>query len=186
MNGKNWFVIEAHEGAGGRAQLALCVAGLEVWRPVDFKRRGDRGRHRKPQRDIPVPRFGRYFFVRCAMSAPLLDAIRHTNGVAEILRACGTNEPVAVPDEQIAWLKVNKLDDKAVENFPAKGDRIRIKGGPFMGFEGVVRQIDKRGVLSLDVDMFGRLAPLILEASHVEIVTVGGVAAISTSKHRAA
>lgn len=181
-----WYVVETHESGGDKAQLALAIAGASLWRPFDVRRDPTRGKGGKPRRDIRTPRFGRYFFIHVDMSDTLLDAVRNTTGVADVLCAHGSGTPIAVPDEQIEWLKTHCDDGKACENMPVIKDHVRVKEGPFAGFEGPVMAVDKRGVLKVDILLFGRLSPIIVESGHVDIVKLAKSRAISTNAKRVA
>jgi transcription antitermination factor NusG len=174
-----WFVIEASENGGDKAQLALAVAGLTIWRPFDVQRDPTRGRHGKPRRDIRTPRFGRYFFIRCAMTDDLAAAVRTTTGVADILGAKDSGKPLPVSDDQIEWLKTHRPEDRGADHLPRLKDRIRIKEGPFAGFKGLVTAVDRKGVLKVEVEIFGRPSPMIVESGHVEIVFRAKPSAIS-------
>jgi transcription antitermination factor NusG len=182
-----WFVIEANENGGDKAQLALAVAGLTIWRPFDVHRDPTRGRHGKPRRDIRTARFGRYFFIRCAMTDDLAAAVRTTTGVADILGAKDTGKPLPVADAQIDWLKAHRPEDsRATDHLPRLKDRIRINEGPFAGFEGVVTAVDRKGVLKVEIEIFGRPSPMIVESGHVEIVFRAKPSAISAYAKKAA
>ena len=169
-NSSAWFVIEANENGGDKAQLALAVAGLTIWRPFDVRRDPTRGRNGKPRRDVRTPRFGRYFFIRCVMTDDLAAATRATTGVASILCACGSNEPAAVPDEQIAWLREHRTAAAINAATFTKGDRVKFKDGPFAGLGALVRGVDKRGALQVEVEIFGAMTPTIAESGAVELV----------------
>ena len=181
-----WFVIEATENGGDKAQLALAVAGLTIWRPFDVRRDPTRGRNGKPRRDIRTARFGRYFFIRCAMTDDLAAAVRTTTGVAEILGVKASGTPLPVSDDQIDWLKTHRPEDKTAEYLPRLKDRIRIKEGPFAGFEGVVTAVDRKGVLKVEVEIFGRPSSIIVESGHVDIVSRAKPSAISAYAKKAA
>ena len=182
----SWFVIEATENGGDKAQLALAVAGLTIWRPFDVRRDPTRGRNGKPRRDIRTARFGRYFFIRCAMTDDLAAAVRSTTGVADILGAKGSGTPLPVSDDQIDWLKSHRPEDKTAEHLPRLKDRIRIKEGPFASFEGIVTAVDRKGVLKVEVEIFGRPSPMIVESGHVDIVSRAKPSAISAYAKKAA
>ena len=180
-----WYVVAAREGSLDRARLHLAVAGLTIWAPVDVKRSPDRSRSGLPRRDIRIPRFGRYLFVRCPMSAGLAQAIDHTAGVAGLLRAPGTDEPSPVPARHIEWLQAEKAPEKPASPFAA-GDRVRFREGPFTGHEAIVRGVDKRGALHVEVELFGRPSPIVIEAGHVEITQQAKSRVIQAFKsHRA-
>jgi transcription antitermination factor NusG len=50
------------------------------------------------------------------------------------------------------------------------GDVVSVVSGPAAGQQGVVERVDSGRALRLDTSKFGGLAPLIIEASHVELV----------------
>ena len=77
-----WYVVEAMDGAVNRAHVGLAVGGLNVWMPIDVKRM-PRARNGQKRNDLKIPRFGRYFIVRCTMTDALQDAIKNTPGVRD-------------------------------------------------------------------------------------------------------
>ena len=182
-----WYVVEAMDGAANRAHMALAVAGLHVWMPIDVKRM-PRARTGQKRHDLKIPRFGRYFFIRCVMTDALQDAIKSSQSVRDLLKTCGTNHPAAVSQAHIDWLRDHKVaDDKTAAAAPyVTNDLVRIvgEGNPFAGFEGLVTSVDKHGVLCVEINLFGGLTPSIFEARHVEMVQPAKSRAISTLKHR--
>jgi transcription antitermination factor NusG len=117
------------------------------------------------------------------MTDSLLEAIRRTIGVSEILCACGTDSPAVVPDGVIDWLRQSEHEERTkAPDGPVKGDVVRIKEGPFAGFEGRVTDLDKRGVVEVELTIFGRLTPAIFEVEHVEITKLAKSRAISSTK----
>lgn len=183
-----WFVVETTEGGGDKAQLALAFAGVPLWRPFDVKRDCSQGRKGKPRKDIKTPRFGRYFFIRCAMSDELRDAILNARGVATILCGCGTDNPAPVADDVIAWLRSPAATVDSVKDAPKRRDTVKVVEGPFAGMSGKVVNVDKKGVLHVELDVFGRLTPSIFQAGHVTITRHGAERRgyLAKTKHRAA
>jgi transcriptional antiterminator NusG len=52
-----------------------------------------------------------------------------------------------------------------------KGDAVKIKDGPFDGFEGTVEEVDtEKGMIHVIVTIFGRATPVPLEYWQVEKV----------------
>ena len=181
---QSWYIIESTEGGAGKAHLAFATAGIEVWRPFDVRRDPARGRGGKPRRDIRTARFGRYFFIRCGLNDCLLAAIRATTGVSSILCACGTDNPAPVQDAVIDWLRASEAHERNAPDdaMPVKGDGVRVKEGPFQGHEGRVIKVDKRGIVEVELEIFGRSTPSIFEVEHVEIVKPAKSRAISAKK----
>ena len=179
--GAAWYVVEAYEHSVENAYLRLAVAGLKVWMPVDFRRPANRARSVAPRRDRPTPRFGRFFFVNCAMSPGLQHAISVTPSVAGLLLAAGSDRPAPVPAYVIDWIRDNppKRTAETCAKFVV-GDVVRVLVGPLAGFQGPIEDVDKRGSIRLCIDIFGRPTPLVLEVGHVEMALQAKSRAIST------
>ena len=100
--------------------------------------------------------------------------IRETPGVGDFVG--DRNQPVPMSEED-----VNKIlrisapkedgDEKVVKIEFAKGDAVKIKDGPFDGFEGNVEEVDpEKGRIQVIVTIFGRATPVELEYWQVEKV----------------
>lgn len=165
---QRWFVVEAFEHSVAQARLNLAVAGLHVWAPVDVKRQPNRSRSGAPRRDLRIPRFGRYLFVRCKLTDALRNAIDNTPAVAGLLVAAKGEAPTPIPDHVIAWLREPPQAEETPFGYVV-GDTVRIIDGPFATFEAKVEDVDKRGALRLSVEILGRSTPLVLEVGHVEM-----------------
>jgi len=169
--GLAWYVVEANERQVDTAYLRLALAEAEAWAPIDRVRPADRrGKRAKKPNTPPVYRaktyrFGRFFFVRVEMTASVWQAIEAQAGVRRVLSAC------PIPDEMIAFHREN-APAKRAELPPEfkKNAIVRIKAGPFSGFQGVIEDLDSRGVLVVGVEIFGRTTPVCFEVAHVELV----------------
>jgi transcription antitermination factor NusG len=172
-----WYVVEAFEGKDFDVCLRLAAARFRVWRPIDEIKISRRWAGRKTDRATrairKVPRFGRYLFLEVAMSDAIRWAISATPGVRGFICAAGSNEPAAVPSELIEFYRNHAPKRDARGNSIGKGDRVRIAAGPFADHEGSVVDIDKRGILRLEICIFGSPTPLIIEVGHVELVEQG-------------
>jgi transcription antitermination factor NusG len=174
---KQWYVVEAFEGKDFDVALRLAAAGFNVWRPVDEIRSGARwsgkkiGGNRRLIRK--VARFGRYLFVELEMTDAVRWAIRTAPSVFGFICFAGTNEPAIVPRELIDFYRDNMPARGASGKDIHKTDRVRIKDGPFAFCEGVVDDVDKRGILRVTISIFGGPTPLIIEVGHVELVEQG-------------
>ncbi|WP_424363589.1 transcription termination/antitermination protein NusG [Methylocystis parvus] len=172
-----WHVIECIEGKDKEAYGRLAALGFEVWRPTLKKRESTRWqgkplekRQRKP---CYVPIFGRYLFIQVDMSDAIFGAVLEQPGVYSWLCYAGSDDPATVPDEWIAHYKQFKPECVDVMPTLAAGDKVGITQGPFAGLQGVVNRVDKRGVVCVQLDIFGRPTPLILPVGHVELVEQG-------------
>jgi transcription antitermination factor NusG len=174
---KQWYVVEAFEGKDFDVALRLAAAGFNVWRPVDEIRSGARwsGKRIASNRRMvrKVARFGRYLFVELEMTDAVRWAIRTAPNVFGFICFAGTNEPAILPRELIDFYRDNLPARGAIGKDIHKADRVRIKDGPFAFCEGVVDDVDKRGILRVTISIFGGPTPLIIEVGHVELVEHG-------------
>jgi transcription antitermination factor NusG len=95
------------------------------------------------------PLFRGYVFVKTDLRDK--EAILMTNGV---VRFVGINHrPSLIPESQIIWLQriVSASIDVKREQYLAVGERVRVKGGPLMGLEGIVTRL--QGVLRVVVSI---------------------------------
>ncbi|AQQ71339.1 Transcription termination/antitermination protein NusG [Limihaloglobus sulfuriphilus] len=97
--------------------------------------------------------------------------IRETNGVGDFIGSEG--KPTPMRDTDVAKMLVEI--DEMTENSPSikvefeKGDMVKIREGAFENFEGVVDEIDvERGVVRVNVSIFGRSTPLDIEYWQIE------------------
>jgi len=178
-----WYIIEGRSYRDVEAILLhLALSSAEVFWPVDYKERADRrsqAKRRKGHIPIPTgprrsatktPRFGRYFFLRCAMTDSLYHVIADSRHVQTWVCFPATKDPYPVPDEQIAFLR-NHEPGKPKAGWEMgyyRGRRVTVAAGPFEGMSGIVTALDKRGILRVDLDnKFGRPVPIIVEIGHV-------------------
>lgn len=172
-----WFTVEAYEGRDRDVYGRLAALGYEVWRPVVVVRtmRRWKGKALKDGERVRVfaPVFGRYLFVRVAMSDSVYNAVREQSGVYGWLCFGGTHEPAPVPDEQMRTYFDS--DWKAVETPTGlnEGDTVKALVGPFAGFNGVVNRVDSRGTACVEMSIFGRPTPVVFPVGHVELVEHG-------------
>lgn len=100
--------------------------------------------------EVEFPVFPNYVFIRVHRKLP--DRVLNIPGVLGI--AGSGKQQVAVPDEEIEWLR-NELPRRRFEPHPylVIGNRVRIKSGPLAEMTGVLlrRKNDLRVVLSIDL-----------------------------------
>jgi transcriptional antiterminator NusG len=100
--------------------------------------------------------------------------IRETPGVGDFVG--DRNQPVPMSEEDVKKiLKISQPsepgDDTVVKIEFNKGDAVKIKDGPFDGFEGNVEDVDpEKGRIQVIVTIFGRATPVELEYWQVEKV----------------
>jgi transcription termination/antitermination protein NusG len=100
--------------------------------------------------------------------------IRETPGVGDFVG--DRDQPVPMTDEDVRRiLRIAEPADEGEEPVMkmefAKGDAVKIKDGPFDGFEGHVEEVDaENGKVQVVVTIFGRPTPVGLEYWQVEKV----------------
>jgi transcriptional antiterminator NusG len=100
--------------------------------------------------------------------------IRETPGVGDFVG--DRNQPVPMSEEDVRKiLKISQPQEEGEETVMkvefAKGDAVKIKDGPFDGFEGNVEDVDpEKGRIQVIVTIFGRATPVELEYWQVEKV----------------
>ena len=100
--------------------------------------------------------------------------IRETPGVGDFVG--DRNQPVPMSEEDVK--KILKIstpsepgDDTVMKIEFNKGDAVKVKDGPFDGFEGNVEDVDpEKGRIQVVVTIFGRATPVELEYWQVEKV----------------
>lgn len=98
--------------------------------------------------------------------------IRETPGVGDFVG--DRNQPVPMSEDDVR--KILRLaepapegEEKVVKVEFSKTDHVKIKDGPFDGFEGVVEEVDpEKGRVQVVVTIFGRATPVELEYWQVE------------------
>ncbi len=101
--------------------------------------------------------------------------IRNIPGVGMFLTAGGGNrKPAPLTFEEVRNIFektgdiANKGYDSSVNNIWEIGEKVRVNEGAFKDFDGVVTEINgDRGVLTVSVEMFGRMTPVELEYNQV-------------------
>jgi len=179
QNEKRWYVVEAFSGEDEAAYLRLAAAfsGTEVsvWRPVDVERAPDRRARRStkpatPRRDRRRPRFGRFLFVNAVLTDGLYHAIRNAHHVRKFLTYAGSNEPAPQPDALIEFYREETpIKRKTLPAGLVAGAIVRIEQGPFVGFNALVASVDDKGSVEVEVSIFGRPTPIVIEVGHVSV-----------------
>jgi transcription antitermination factor NusG len=175
QNEKRWYVVEAFHGEDELAYLRLAAVfvntDLTVWRPVDVERCPDRRARSsgKPRRDRRRPRFGRFIFLRANLSDSLYHAVKNATHVRGFLTYAGSFEPASLPDKLVEFYRQEIPRRMKLPDGLAIGATVRINDGPFIGLRGPVEALVDTGVVTVSVQLFGRLTPLPIEVGHVSV-----------------
>ena len=119
---------------------------------------------------LQMPLFPGYVFVRMALRDRL--QVVQVPGVARLVGFDGT--PAALPEEEIAALRASLASGVRAEPhaYLTAGRRVRVKGGPLEGLEGIVIRKKKRLRLVISLDLIGRSAAV--EIDGADLVPLAG------------
>lgn len=113
-----------------------------------------------------------YVFVRSKMNDKIWYVVRNTPGVRIIVWA--ETHPVPVTDAELENIKKQVVEQSERSSLvvPFKvGDLVTLKDGNFVGAVGPVREIDaEKGTLVVNIEMLGRMTPVMIGFDKVELV----------------
>jgi transcription termination/antitermination protein NusG len=112
-----------------------------------------------------------YLFAEMDLTDESWYLITETTGITGFVSP-NPREPQPLSEEEIGKI-LKDIDDKKEKPKPKVefeiGQRIRIKEGPFLNYEGVVEDVfPAKGLLRVNVHIFGRSTPVELEYYQVE------------------
>ena len=96
--------------------------------------------------------------------------IRETTGVGDFIGSAGKPTAMKQGDVDKMLMQVEKAQEGATISVEfAKGDLVKIKEGAFENFEGAVEEVlPEKGLIRVEVTIFGRPTPVELEYWQVE------------------
>lgn len=178
--GVHWYVIHTYAGYENKVKANLekrvQSMGMEdkifsVVVPTEEQIEVKDGKRRLVQRKI----YPGYVMVEMILTDESWYVVRNTPGVTGFVGAGTRPTPLSQDEirqilEQMGLLATEKPKTRPKARIDLEvGQNVRVKGGPFDGFIGVVDAIDaERGKLRVLVSMFGRETPLELEFTQVE------------------
>jgi transcriptional antiterminator NusG len=113
-----------------------------------------------------------YIMVEMELNEKTWFTVRETPGVGDFVGAHGT--PTKMTPAEVEHMidgerKADSTDTKIVHIEVERGDRVKIKDGPFENFEGTVEEvIQARGLVKVMLIIFNRPTPVDLEYWQVE------------------
>jgi transcriptional antiterminator NusG len=169
---KNWYVIHTYSGYENKvkANLEKRVESMnmedkifQVLVPMEDELEIKDGKKKIIKRKV----FPGYVLVEMDMTNASWYVVRNTPGVTGFV---GSNNPVPLMETEVAAI----LNQMGVEKPRTRidvtiGQRVRVIGGPFREFIGIVQEIiEEKQKLRVLVSMFGRETPVELEFGQVE------------------
>ncbi|AHB41219.1 hypothetical protein P148_SR1C00001G0424 [candidate division SR1 bacterium RAAC1_SR1_1] len=114
-----------------------------------------------------------YVFIKSKMNDKIRYVIRNTPGVRLIVGA--ETRPIPLTEQE--YLDIVKQIEKSQERselvIPYRiGDVVMLKTGDFKGMKGVVKNIDPdKGTAVVNVEMLGRLTPVVIDVDKIELIS---------------
>ena len=167
-----WYVIHTYSGYENKVASSIMKAVenrklfdliTDVTIPVELVQ--------EPGKDKPVERklFPGYVLVKMILTDESWYLVRNTRGCTGFVSP-NSNKPLPLTDEEAAKWGAN-TGDVSVEIHYQVGDSVRVCGGPFVDFVGVVDEIDiGQNRVRITIPVFGRETPVELELNQVEVV----------------
>lgn len=180
--GMNWYVLRVASNKEGQVRTALDrkvkIEQLEdrvgrILVPTQKEKRLRGGTARVYQRKL----YPGYVFVEMetepdgSIPEDVWFIIKETTGVGDFIGSGGKPSPMPIYDvEKMLAAALVPEDTPALANLNfKKGDRVKVREGPFENFEGVVDEINtQKGTVRVIVTIFGRATPIEIEYWQVE------------------
>jgi transcriptional antiterminator NusG len=127
-----------------------------------------------------------YLFAEVEFNDRILYLFRETSGVGDFVGAGLKREPTPMTDREVTQMLTGVVDPSAKGKAPKgpvkvkldieKGDKVKIRDGPFANMEGEVKAISdaketgETPKVTVEVTIFGRGVPVELDYWHVDKV----------------
>ncbi len=177
------YELEGEEGKkvvfrieDGKVKVELCECEKKKCSPEEIEKVGQRIKCPENRVEAKIELrdklYPGYIFIKADLDKDLQSLIRRVPRVLGFVSAAG--KPVVVPESEIAAIR-----DRLKKGVPKVkklrfdiGDKVKIKEGPFIGFEGTISEIDpEREKIIVLVNIFDRQTPVELEFDQIEKIS---------------
>ena len=158
----SWHVLYLRPRSEKKVEALCQIREIECYLPL----RTETKIYQRRKVTVEMPMFPGYFFVNFEKEQRV--SLLQTNHVISIL-APDSEENLRCQLEQIRLALAVDSTLGAVASL-TKGRRVLIKGGVFMGVEGVVEFVRDRALVRLNVDMIGQAVAVDVEQNFVELI----------------
>jgi transcriptional antiterminator NusG len=175
---KRWYVVKVQSGREESIKDAIerrvKIEGLEeyfgqIMIPTEKVVEMVQGKRRTRQRKL----FPGYLMVEVEYNDRILYLFRETSGVGDFVGASPNKEPPPMPQSEIDRI-IKPPDQRPVKEILKgfeKGERVKVKEGPFASMEGEVKEIlEGKDKVRVELTIWGRPVPVELEYWAVEKV----------------
>ena len=178
-NERHWYVLRVQSNKEDTVRESLekriKTAGLEgqitqVLVPTEKVSEIKGGKKRVSQRKI----YPGYVIVEMALNDDTWYLVRETPGIGDFVGGAPNTKPVPMPQYEVD--KILGEAERETEQPKLKiefreGDAVKITEGPFENFSGVVQEVvPSKGVVKVEVTIFGRPTPVELEYWQIESI----------------
>ncbi|MGA2413962.1 MAG: UpxY family transcription antiterminator [Candidatus Sulfotelmatobacter sp.] len=162
----HWYAIRTRSRHEKMVSDQLEKLGIENFLPLVKKTRQWTDR----TKEVQMPVFSGYSFVRMVFSSPARLRVLQTHGVAGLVGV--NNVGTAIPDSEIQDVRALVASSLPFEEHPylRVGQRVRIKGGSLDGVEGILSARDEGKSLVVSVELIQRSLSVRISGYAVEPV----------------
>ena len=174
-----WYVLRVQSNKEDAVKESLekriSAAGLgdqirEVLVPTEKFSEIKGGKKRVTERKV----YPGYVMVDMVINDDTWYLVRETPGIGDFVGGAPNSKPVPMPQSEVD--KILGEAEKETEQPKMKidfreGDAVKITEGPFENFSGVVQEvIPAKGLVKVEVTIFGRATPVELEYWQIEAI----------------
>ena len=169
-----WYVVHTYSGYENKVASSIMKAVenrkmhdliTEVTIPTETVREVKDGKTREVERKL----FPGYVLVKMIVTDESWYLVRNTRGCTGFVSP-NSNKPQPLTDEEAMKWGVSSREVEVEISYKV-GDSVRVCGGPFVDFVGVVDEIDiGQNRVRITIPVFGRETPVELELNQVEVV----------------
>ena len=159
-----WYAIQTRSRHEKVVATRLGNHGIHTYLPTvaEVHRWSDR------RRLVHVPLFPGYAFIRSGDPAETIAIVMRTEGVLGVLGAGLYGTPI--PDEEIKAITRVLAERIPYANHPFLniGQRVRVRGGPLDGVEGILLARKREAALVISIEMIRRSLAVCIEGYDVQ------------------
>jgi transcriptional antiterminator NusG len=181
---KRWYVVKVQSGREESIKESIerrvKIEGLEEYFgqiiiPVERVTEMRNGKRVVRERKL----YPGYLMVEVEYNDRILYLFRETSGVGDFVGG-SVKGNVTIPPPPMSEREVERMLGRQGEHVPGiahpkpkfdRGDRVKVKDGTFAGMEGEVKEVlEAKGLVRVELTIFGRAVPVDLEYWQVESV----------------
>ena len=159
-----WFAVQTKPRHEKRVVCELEEKGIVTFLPLfsDVRQWSDR------RREVQLPLFANYVFVRISADKNTRVTVLQTNGVFRFVGARGFGVPI--PEEQIQAVQTILRDKVPFVPYPflCVGQKVRIRGGSLDGLQGVLMALNGDESLIVSVESIQKSIAIRIEGYQLE------------------